>query len=62
MMGGISNNDKAEIAKLAEFILAQSTDADYFFAFMSVGNPDTGLNIDSNRVLISVSSSDDASK
>lgn len=55
MMAGITDNKKAELLMLEEFIAAQSTDADCRTAFASVGKSIVRCIVDSDEVSIKVS-------
>lgn len=54
-MTGIRENDNAQIATLAEFGFAKSTDPDSCFAFTSDGIPNTRFSVDKNGVSVQVS-------
>lgn len=54
MMESITDNHKAKIPTLAEFILAKSTNEDYCSAFASAGKLNTCSNVDSDGVLVRV--------
>lgn len=55
MIAGITKNLKAEKPTLGEFNQAQSTDTVFRSAFLSVGKPNTGFNLDEEGVLVRVS-------
>lgn len=58
MLAGIEDNEKTELPMLPEFISAQSTDADCRSMFTSVGKPNMSFNVDTDGVLVRVSSLD----
>lgn len=51
MIADIKNKDKAVIAKLAQFVPAQFTDADCYLVFAFVVIPNTFSNVGSDGVL-----------
>lgn len=52
IMAGISDNDKAEIQTLADFLSAQSSDVDYRAPFVSIGKRNSRSNLDSDEMLV----------
>lgn len=54
MMASISDNEKADIPTLAEFITAQFTDADCYTASTTVENRNTFFNVNRDGVLVRV--------